>query len=224
MNDRLGSFRTPAPISHAGSPRPRAARQAVVAGLVLAVALGACSATQPSAPPGSTPTDFGTPPSGDSSPGASDSGNAIVIDPTLLLVLPAKVGGLVVDESPEGDQSAETEPALAKLATAAVGAVAVDASSTDLAYALVVKLRPGALTDGKFRDWRDSYDEGACGGASAIVGHAETPIAGRNVFIGTCSGGLRTYHLWIKDKDLLISVSSLGPRKLGELLLADLRP
>ena len=111
-----------------------------------------------------------------------------------------------------------------KLATAAVGAVAVDTGTTDLAYALVVKLRPGALTDSKFRDWRDSYDEGTCGGASAVVGHAETLIAGRNVFIGTCSGGLRTYHVWIRDKDLLISVSSLGPRKLGELLLAELKP
>jgi hypothetical protein len=87
-----------------------------------------------------------------------------------------------------------------------------------------VKLRLGALTDSKFRDWRDSYDEGTCGGASAVVGHAETLIAGRSVFIGTCSGGLRTYHVWIREKDLLISVSSLGPRKLGELLLAELKP
>ncbi len=197
--------------------------RAAVAGLALAIAFGACSATEPSAPPGSTPTDFGTPPTDDSTSGPSDTG-VIVIDPNLLKVLPATVGGLPVTESPEGDQSAQTEPGLAKLATAAVGAVAVDTSTTDLAYALVVKLRPGALTDSTFRDWRDSFDEGTCGGASAVVGHAETPIAGRTVFIGTCSGGLRTYHVWIRDKDLLISVSSLGPRKLGELLLAELHP
>ena len=197
--------------------------RAALAGLALAVALGACSATQPSAPPDSTPTDFGTPPTDDSSPGPSDSAT-ITIDPELLRVLPSKVDGLAVEESPEGDESAQTEPALAKLATSAVGAVAVDTGTTDLAYALVVKLRLGALTDSKFRDWRDSYDEGTCGGASAVVGHAETLIAGRSVFIGTCSGGLRTYHVWIREKDLLISVSSLGPRKLGELLLAELKP
>jgi len=206
MNDRIGSVR------------------AAVGSLTLAVILGACSATQPSAPPGSTPTDFGTPPSDDNSPGPSDSADAIVIDPDLLLILPAAVAGLPVVESPDGDQSAQTEPALAKLATSAVGAVAVDAASTNLAFALVVKLRPGALSDGKFRSWRDSFDEGACGGASAVVGHAEALIAGRNVFIGTCSGGLRTYHVWIRKVDLLISVSSLGPGKLGELLLAELHP
>jgi hypothetical protein len=197
--------------------------RAVVAGLALAVILGACSATQPSASPGSTPTDFGTPPTDDSAAGPSDIA-AIVIDPALLRVLPARVGGLPVEESPEGDESAQTEPALAKLATSAVGAVAVDTGTTDLVYALVVKLRPGALTDSRFRDWRDSFDEGTCGGASAVVGHAETLIAGRSVFIGTCSGGLRTYHVWIRGADLLISVSSLGPRKLGELLLAELHP
>jgi hypothetical protein len=202
---------------------PWAPLRAAVACLALAVALGACSATESIAPPGSTPTDFGTPPTDDTSPGPADS-SAVVIDPALLLVLPARVGGLPVDESPEGDESAQTEPALAKLATSAVGAVAVDTGTTDLVYALVVKLRPGALTDSRFRDWRDSYDEGTCGGASAVVGHAETLIAGRNVFIGTCSGGLRTYHVWIKEADLLISVSSLGPRKLGELLLAELKP
>lgn len=202
---------------------PRASLRAAVAGLALAFALGACSATQSSVPPASTPTDFGTPPTDDTTSGPGDS-TAVVIDPALLLVLPATVDGLPVEESPEGDESAQTEPALAKLATSAVGGVAVDTGTTDLAYALVVKLRPGALSDSTFRDWRDSYDEGTCGGASAVVGHGETLIAGRNVFIGTCSGGLRTYHVWIKEKDLLISVSSLGPRKLGELLLAQLHP
>ncbi len=199
-------------------------RRPAVVGLALAVALGACSATEPSAPPGSTPTDFGTPPSDDRSPDPAESPRAVVIDPNLLTVLPATIAGLPVTESPEGDESAQTEPALVKLATAAVGAVAVDTGTTDLAYALVVKLRPEALTDSTFRDWRDSYDEGTCGGASAVVGHAEMPVAGRTVFIGTCSGGLRTYHVWIRAKDLLLSVSSLGPRKLGELLLAELHP
>jgi hypothetical protein len=199
-----------------------------VAGLALAVVfavvLGACSAAQPSAPPGSTPTAFGPPATGDNSTGPPETAGSIVIDPHLLLILPASVGGLVVTESPESDQAAETDPALAKLATAAVGAVAVDTSTTDLMSALVVKLKPGALTDSRFRDWRDSYDEGACGGSSAVVGHAEATIAGRSVFIGTCSSGSRTYHVWIKDKNLLITVFSLGARGLGKLLLAELRP
>jgi hypothetical protein len=148
----------------------------------------------------------------------------VAIDPELLKVLPPTVAGLPVQESPEGDQGAEDEPVLAKIATAAVGAVVVDTGSADLANAFVVKLKPGGLTDSGFRDWRDTYDQGVCGSASAIVGHAEATIAGRTVFIGTCSAGSRTYHLWIKDKNLLITVFSIGARQLGELLIAGLRP
>jgi len=206
-----------------GSLRARATLRAAVAGLALAVILAACSATESSEPPGSTPTDFGTPPADDTSPGPADSA-VVVIDPALLLVLPAKVAGLPVEESPEGDQGAEDEPVLAKIATGAVGAVVVDTGSADLANAFVVKLKPGGLTDSGFRDWRDTYDQGVCGSSSAVVGHAETTIAGRTVFIGTCSAGSRTYHVWIRDKNLLITVFSLGARHLGELLIAELKP
>jgi hypothetical protein len=201
----------------------RAAVRAVVGSLVLAVALAACSATESSAPPGSTPTDFGTPPTDDTSPGPSDVTSSVTIDPELLKVLPPTVAGLAVEESPDGDQGAEDEPVLARIATGAVGAVVVDTRSGDLANAFVVKLKPGGLTDAGFRDWRDTYDQGVCGGASAVVGHAETLIAGRTVFIGTCSAGTRTYHAWIKDKNLLITVFSIGTRQLGELLIAGLR-
>ena len=184
--------------------------------------LAACSASESPSPAGSTPTAYGAP--SDDQPSGPPDSEIVVIDPGLLSVLPVSVGGLPVEESPEGDQGAEEEPVLAKIATGAVGAVAVNTSSSDLAYALVVKLKSGALTDSGFRDWRDSYDEGVCGGANAIVGHAETTIATRTVFIGTCSAGSHTYHVWIKDKNLLITVFSLGSRNLGELLLAGLRP
>jgi hypothetical protein len=194
-----------------------------VACLALALAIGACSASESTAPPGSTPTDFGTPPTDDTSPGPADSG-AVAIDPALLLVLPAKVAGLQVEESVEGDQGAQDEPILARIATGAVAAVVVDTGSADLANAFVVKLKPGGLTDSGFRDWRDTYDQGVCGSSSDVVGHAETTIAGRTVFIGTCSAGSRTYHVWIKDKNLLITVFSLGARHLGELLMAELKP
>jgi hypothetical protein len=223
MKVRTGSLRPHLPPRET-SLRRAAWLRAVPAGLALALAFGACSTMQPSAPPGSTPTDFGTPPMDDTSPGPSDIANSVTIDPELLKALPATVAGLPVEESPEGDQGAQEEPVLAKIATGAVGAVVVDTGSSDLANAFVVKLKPGALTDSGFRDWRDTYDEGVCGSSSAIVGHAETTIAGRTVFIGTCSAGSHTYHVWIKDKNLLITVFSLGARHLGELLLAELHP
>lgn len=190
--------------------------------MALALVAG-CSARIVTTTPGTTPTAFITPTDPDAtSPDGSVA--QVALDTALLAVLPPTVLGLPVEESPEGDQSALDEPVLDTIATAAIGAVVVDTSTTDLAYALVVRLKPGALTDTGFRDWRDSYDEGACGNASLLVGHSQTSIAGRTVYIATCSGGLRTYHVWIQDKHLLISVSSLGARHFGEILLATLRP
>jgi hypothetical protein len=83
---------------------------------------------------------------------------------------------------------------------------------------------PGGFDDTHFRDWRDSYDEGACSGAGGVVGHAQAEIASRTVFIGTCDAGVRTYHAWIEDKNLLISASAAGDRRFGEGLMAGLRP
>jgi hypothetical protein len=179
----------------------------------------ACTAT-PSAtvplvqmPPASAP---------DSSVDASFG--AVVIDPTLVAVFPATVGGLRVAESPEGEADASANDVLPTIASAAAAIVAVDQSTSDLVYALIVRVRPGALTDATFRDWRDSYDEGVCTSPTAVVGHAEAQIGGRTVYIGTCDNGLRTYHVWIQDAGLLISASSIGTRKLGELLMGELRP
>jgi hypothetical protein len=189
------------------------------AGVVL---LAGCGARIVTTTPEATPTAFVTPTDPDATP--DGSGPQVSLDTGLLGVLPSTVLGRPVEESPEGDQSALEEPVLDTIATAAIGAVVVDTSTTDLAYALVVKLKPGALTDAGFRDWRDSYDEGACGSSSLIVGHSQTPIAGRTTYITTCSGGLRTYHVWIQDKTLLVSVSSLGSLRFGEALLLNLRP
>ena len=101
--------------------------------------------------------------------------------------------------------------------------MAVDTTSQDLVYALVVRLKPGALSDEGFRNWRDLYDTGACAG-SPVTGHAEATISDRTVFIGTCANGLRTYHAWIRTRNLLISASSIGQRQLGEVLMTNLRP
>jgi hypothetical protein len=202
--------------------RPGRLAMACLAALA-AVLVAGCSARLVTTTPASTPTAFAEATDSDvTSP--DGNGPQVSLDTGLLAVLPATVFGLAVEESPEGDQSALEEPVLDRIATAAIGAVVVDTSTTDLAYALVVRLKPGALADAGFRDWRDSYDEGACGNGSLIVGHSQTSIAGRTVYIATCSGGLRTYHVWIQDKHLLISVSSLGARHFGEVLIANLKP
>jgi hypothetical protein len=91
-------------------------------------------------------------------------------------------------------------------------------------YAVVVRLLPDAMDETAFRDWRDSFDEGACSLADGVAGHAETETGGRTVYIGTCTGGLRTYHVWLEDRGVLISASAVGERRLGEHLVENLRP
>jgi hypothetical protein len=145
------------------------------------------------------------------------------IDPSLLSVLPDNVAGFSVLENREGDADAEANASLASLADAAVGALAIDPGPGDFVYALVVRLTPGALDEDGFRNWRDAYDQGACGG-SGVGGHAQSEIGGRTVYVGTCVNGLHTYHAWIGDRNLLISASSAGTREFGRELFANLRP
>jgi hypothetical protein len=91
-------------------------------------------------------------------------------------------------------------------------------------YALVVRLKPGAFGEELFRQWRDSYDDGACTQSGGVVGHAEAEIGGRQTYVTSCVQGMHTYHVWLQDQDLLISASSIGDGRFGELLLKGLRP
>jgi hypothetical protein len=196
--------------------------------LVTVLALSACSTATPVAspscsnspsapPPCFHPASFGPPPS------ANGNLTSITIDTTLLAVLPREVSSIPIIESPEGEADALADPVLPTIATAAVAAVAVDTQTSDLVYVLVVRLRPDAFTEDTYRDWRDSYDEGACGGVSNVVGHSQTSIGGRTVYIGTCASGLRTYHTRVEAQSILISASATGDRQFGILLVGNLR-
>lgn len=193
---------------------------------VLASLLSGCtveSSTAIPATPGPTlepPATIG-PPATESAVGP---GEAVVVDPTLLAVLPAAIDGVPVTESTDGEADALANVQLPEIASALAAGLAVDSASGDFVYAVMVRLLPGGFDDTRFRDWRDSYDEGACSGAGGVVGHAETEIAGRTVFIGTCAAGVRTYHTWIEQEDMLVSASAAGDRRFGERLMAELRP
>jgi hypothetical protein len=193
-------------------------RLAVVLAVVVLAAVGCDTATVTRAPLDTgTPVDTGA-------PGGSDTPTAtITIDHDLLALLPREIDHVPVVESEEGDSDALADDVLPTIATAAVGAVAVDTQAQDFVYALVVKLRPGAMTDDIFKDWRDSYDAGACQGESEVVGNASATVAGNTVHIGTCANGMHTYHVWLKGKGVLISDSSIGDRKFGLVLMGTLR-
>jgi hypothetical protein len=162
------------------------------------------------------PATFGPPPSP-----TPDDAAPVVIDPSVLLLLPESIDGAPVQEDIDEAALALSDPALAQIATALDAAVAVEGDNLVLAW--VVRLRPGRFTVDTYRQWRDSYDEGACTAAGGVVGHAEAEIDGRTAYVTSCAAGLHTYHVWLEEQDILISASSLGEARFGEKLLAALR-
>lgn len=199
--------------------------------LALATAVAACETGGPSGgpggpgssgPTGTSPIDsqltVGPPPSP-----TPDAATPAVLDATLLEYLPATVAGAPVTEALDEAALALADPALSRIATALDVGLALDEATGNLVTAHVVRLREGAFTDETFRQWRDSYDDGACTAAGGIVGRAEATIDERTVHVTSCVGPLRTYHVWIEDEQLLISASSVGEGRFGELLMSGLR-
>ena len=150
--------------------------------------------------------------------------SGVVVDAALLAVLPATVDGVAIVESADGETDALSDQTLPQIAVAIAAGLAIDPASGEFVYAVVVRLRDGAMSEERFRDWRDSFDEGACSQAGGVVGHAEAEIAGRTVYIGSCVGGVLTYHVWLREPGLLVSASAVGDRRLGERLVEGLRP
>jgi hypothetical protein len=187
-----------------------------LAGIALALAGCATTAPSPSAP--ATPTARPT-----ASPPPTRSTGPVAIDPSLLDHLPAQVAGVDVMRRPESDLSAAADPVVTEFGEGVVTGLAIDPASGDFAYATLVRLRPDVFTDDLYRSWRDSFDEGACSQAGGVVRMAVTEVSGREVHIDSCEGGVRTYHVWLEDSRVLVSISSLGERRLGELLVEGLR-
>jgi hypothetical protein len=186
---------------------------------VLALALGACTVTTNSFPPSaSAPGDSFGPPDPDAT-----LRPPVTIDRSLLAFLPRSVDSIPVIESSEGNDTILADDVLPLFASAAVAAEIASPQTADVATVFVVRLLPGAMTDDVFRDWRDSFDAGVCAGDNQVVGRAEADVAGNHVYIGTCAtADLRTYHVWLKDKSILISSWSTGERRLGLLVLENL--
>jgi hypothetical protein len=211
----------------------RPARALLGASLVIALGLGACGSLSPAAPtlvPTATafaaaattsvaPVATFGPPGPDAS---QDTTTPLTIDAGLLKFLPEQVAGVAVSESVDSAADALGEPDLGGLASGLDVAVGV-AGDGNLVYALVVRLRPGGLNDVAFRQWRDTYDQGACSAAGGVSGHAQSEIAGRTVYIGSCVSGIRTYHVLLPKDGLLITAWSIGEGRYGEQLMATLR-
>jgi hypothetical protein len=201
--------------------------RAVAFALVAVVLLAACGAE----PPTTVPVSASAPPPTVASstvpvtaaPSQPPSGDLPLEDPELLGVLPEAVEGAPVAIESIAFQEALADPGFASAVESAAFAVVVDAS--DLASAVVAKPHPGTFSDGWYADWRATYDRGACSQAGGLAATTETELAdGRVLYIGTCSGGLHTYHTWLPGPGVVISAFGLGERRFGEQLMAGVRP
>ena len=171
----------------------------------------ATGATTPISPAASPPVSL--PPAG-----------SVIVDPTLLSILPSDVAGVPMQPSPETAAQIAVDPSLAADVEAIAVALAVSAGSSvneDLVIASVVRLRPDVFDETFFRGWRDTYDAAACEPAGGLRGNAESDIDGRQVFIGSCANGGFTYHLRYGE-DVIVSLTSLGERRFGELVVQNL--
>ena len=144
------------------------------------------------------------------------------MDLSLLDHLPATVDGLPVEADAETSASIAASPSLASDASAIAIARVVAPTSDDLAIASIVRLRSGPFSDASFDTWRSTYDRAACEPAGGLAATDEQQIGGRDVFVGTCNGGAQTYHVALGD-DILVSVTAIGSRHLGDQLVAALR-
>jgi hypothetical protein len=155
------------------------------------------------------------------SPSAAATEHSL-IDASLLDHLPAAVDGLPIQRSPASDAIILSDPTVLAYADTAVTGLAVDPAAGEFVHATLVRLRPGVFGDSFFRDWRDTFDGAVCSQAGGVRGHAEATIGGHQTFIDTCQEGVRTYHVWLARSGLLVSISSVGKRLLGEKLVAGL--
>lgn len=198
--------------------------------VVVSLALGACApgGASPTAPPTAAPTADPSPtvvPTSAGTPAASaTAGGAVAVDGTLLDLLPASIDGAGrTDDAETGAEiAAELDADGGLAADLEAVAVALYAAAEDYAVVTVTRLRPGRFDAAYFRDWRDTFDAAVCDQAGGVDGRAEAPIAGRTAYIGTCVGGVRTYHVHLASPDRLVSLQALGPGRYGERILAGL--
>jgi hypothetical protein len=204
----------------------RAARQIpnLAAAVLVFAACGSTASPTPASPSSSlrlTPTTSPSrAPSVSPSPAPSGA-SPIPTDDALLGLLPDKLDGLNRQVDPLVNAPIAADPDLARLARSFATALYIDPSTGEFAYASVVRLRKELSAD-ESRSYRDSFDAAACSQAGGLARTAEAAIGGHQTFIGTCAGGVRTYHVELDDGAMILSMSEAGERRLAERLIGGL--
>jgi hypothetical protein len=185
------------------------------------VVLSACIPPRPSPPPPPpTPTPTAT-----LAPSASAT-SAVTVDPSLLDLVPDSVAGVPVQEDEATAAEIAGEASIAPFVSALAVASAFGPPPTDTlpdyVVVTVARLKPGLFGDIFFRGWRDTFDAAVCEQAGGVDGHAEARIGGRQTFIGTCAGGVHTYHVYMPDQDVIVSLQGAGDGRFGERVVEGL--
>jgi hypothetical protein len=171
-------------------------------------------------------------PSAPASPqGSGAVGSAVQIDSSLLSFLPITGNGLIQTVDPETTAQIAEDPALRANASALMIATYLPAPTSasapppeDFAVVSVIRLREPGADEAWYRDWRDSYDAGACEPAGGVSRNSQTDIGTHTVYIGACAGGSFTYHTRISEGAIVISINSIGPANLGRTVMERLAP
>jgi hypothetical protein len=174
-------------------------------------------------PPRPSPTPAPTAPP---APTASPTAAGVVVDPTLLDLLPSDIDGVTLTADPDTASAIAAEGSIAPFVSAialasAFGPLATDTPG-DYVVVTVARLRPGTFSDLFYRGWRDTFDAAVCEQAGGVDGHAEAEIGGHQTFIGTCSGGVHTYHVHLPTQDAIVSMQGLGEGRYAEHVIAGL--
>jgi hypothetical protein len=205
----------------------RAATLALALAAMLALSVAACdsgSATPSAAAPTIAPTaEVPATPAGSPTPQPTPlpSGAAVALDASLLGILPATIAGATVTSEADSFAQAIKDPTF--IANVDRAAFAVVVNGNDLASGVVAHLRPSVYSAAFWKDWRETYDSGACGQAGGVLARASSTIGGREIFVTTCAGGLRVYQVWLSGPGVVVSLFSVGDRKFGEQLMAGLK-
>jgi hypothetical protein len=150
----------------------------------------------------------------------------VAVDPSLLEVLPTTVAGVPINPDPATAAEIADEGSIAPFVSAialatAFGPPATD-TTTDYVVITVAQLRAGTFSDGFFRSWRDTFDAAVCQQAGGVGGNAETDIGSRHTYIGTCQGGVHTYHVHLAGRDVIVSMQGAGAGGWPEQIVRDL--
>jgi len=207
------------------SPVATQAAGASASPVVATQAAGASPSPLVAPPTSTTPVDGSSPATTVPAPSGS-AASGVTVDAGLLPVLPSQIDGVPLQPDPATAEQIAADPTLAGSAQAIAVAFAIrpgTSSGDDLAIVSVIRLRPGVFSDSWFETWRSTYDQGACAVAGGVKGApSQTSIAGRTVYVGTCAGDARTYHVRLADPSLIVSITAAGPARFGELVVAGL--